>query len=260
MAGIIGVGEDGRHVTPYDSWLDTRCSPWIESHAAGSGRGDRAEGRRPSQLQPRAQDPVVEARAARRPTSASAPLCSRAATRPCGCAAWTARRAFIDTSYLHFSGFADSRAATWDPASAGASASTRRCCPASSRPTRWSARCPRPWPPRCGLPAGTPVVAGCGDTAASFLSCGATRAGVCVDVAGTASVFAATTAEFRADEKAMVLSCGRSAVPGLWHPYAYINGGGMNLEWFREQIAGGLRRRREPGAGFRRSSTRWPQR
>jgi xylulokinase len=30
MAGIIGVGDDGRHVTPYDSWLDTRCSPWIE--------------------------------------------------------------------------------------------------------------------------------------------------------------------------------------------------------------------------------------
>jgi xylulokinase len=100
----------------------------------------------------------------------------------------------------------------------------------------------------CGLPAGTPVVAGCGDTAASFLSCGATRPGICVDVAGTASVFAATTSEYRADEKAMVLSCGRSAVPMLWHPYAYINGGGLNLEWFREQIAGGLRGR-SPAAG-----------
>ena len=51
------------------------------------------------------------------------------------------------------------------------------------------------------------------------------RPGVCVDVAGTASVFAATTADFRADEEDMVLSCGRSAIPGLWHPYAYINGG-----------------------------------
>ena len=26
MAGVIGVGADGRHVTPYDSWLDTRCA------------------------------------------------------------------------------------------------------------------------------------------------------------------------------------------------------------------------------------------
>jgi xylulokinase len=34
-----------------------------------------------------------------------------------------------------------------------------------------------------------------------------------------------------------MLGWGRSAVPGLWHPYAYINGGGMNVEWFAQQIA-----------------------
>jgi xylulokinase len=36
-----------------------------------------------------------------------------------------------------------------------------------------------------------------------------------------------------------MLACGRSAVPGLWHPYAYVGGGGLNLEWFREEIIGG---------------------
>ena len=78
---------------------------------------------------------------------------------------------------------------------------------------------------------------GCGDTAASFLSCGATRAGICVDVAGTASVFATTTKTFQADMSEKTLGCGQSATPGLWHPYAYINGGGLNLEWFRKEIA-----------------------
>ena len=68
--------------------------------------------------------------------------------------------------------------------------------------------------------------------------CGATRTGICVDVAGTASVFAATTAAFQPDLSDKTLGCGQSAVPGLWHPYAYINGGGMNLEWFRKEIAG----------------------
>jgi len=34
------------------------------------------------------------------------------------------------------------------------------------------------------------------------------------------------------------LACNQSAVPGLWHPYAYINGGGMNMEWFRADITG----------------------
>ena len=28
-------------------------------------------------------------------------------------------------------------------------------------------------------------------------------------------------------------------MPGLWHPYAYINGGGLNLKWFVERIASG---------------------
>ncbi len=84
---------------------------------------------------------------------------------------------------------------------------------------------------------GVPVVAGCGDTAASFLACGATREGVCVDVAGTASVFAATTRQFKADTTHRMLGWGQSATPGLWHPYAYINGGGMNLDWFAGELA-----------------------
>ena len=89
---------------------------------------------------------------------------------------------------------------------------------------------------RCGLAAGIPVIAGCGDTAASFLACGATREGICVDVAGTASVFAATTRQFKADVAYRTLGWGQSATPGLWHPYAYINGGGMNLEWFAREM------------------------
>jgi len=64
-------------------------------------------------------------------------------------------------------------------------------------------------------------------------------AGLAIDgqMAGTASVFAATTSSFSPDIKDKVLGCGQSAIPGLWHPYAYINGGGINLEWFRREIA-----------------------
>ena len=29
MAGVIGIGKDGVNVTPYDSWLDTRCAAQI---------------------------------------------------------------------------------------------------------------------------------------------------------------------------------------------------------------------------------------
>jgi xylulokinase len=159
---------------------------------------------------------------------------SYVAMRLCGL---NGSQAFLDKSYLHFSGLADNLRGRWD----------KKLCstfdvPISKLPrivdsheligtvTGAMAR-------RCGLKAGTPVIAGCGDTAASFLACGATLPGVCVDVAGTASVFAATTAQFQSDTTHEVLAWGQSATPGLWHPYAYINGGGMNLEWFANELA-----------------------
>jgi len=37
MAGIIGIGADGMNVTPYDSWLDTRCAPYIDRMRSKAG-------------------------------------------------------------------------------------------------------------------------------------------------------------------------------------------------------------------------------
>ena len=236
MAGVIGVGEDGRHVTPYDSWLDTRCSPWIAhmQKEAGPEIVRKAGGPPSFNHGPKILWWKHERPDAWRRIRAFVQPGGYAAMRLC---ALDGAHAFIDTSYLHFSGFADSRAAAWDTALCRRFGVDPSLLPRIVSSHVVVGGIAATMSAACGLPPGTPVVAGCGDTAASFLSCGATRPGICVDVAGTASVFAATTAEFRADEQSMVLSCGRSAVPGLWHPYAYINGGGMNLEWFREQIA-----------------------
>jgi xylulokinase len=156
------------------------------------------------------------------------------AMRLCGL---NASQAFIDTTYLHFSGFADNRRCRWDSGLCRTLGLDERKLPAIVTPDTVVGTTIAPSARPCGLRPGVPVVAGCGDTAASFLACGATREGICVDVAGTASVFAATTQRFGADTKHRTLGCGQSAVAGLWHPYAYVNGGGMNLEWFRTQVA-----------------------
>jgi xylulokinase len=239
MAGVIGVGEDGMHVTPYDSWLDTRCAPWIEHMQKEAGAEIVRKAGGPPSFN---HGPKILWWKHEQPKTYERVRCfvqpgGYAAMRLCGL---DGSRAFIDTSYLHFSGFADTRAAAWDQALCVRFGVDSAVLPRIVASHDVIGQLVPAMAKASGLPAGVPIVAGCGDTAASFLSCGATRPGISVDVAGTASVFAATTAEYRADEKAMVLSCGRSAVPGLWHPYAYINGGGMNLEWFREQIAGGL--------------------
>jgi len=236
MAGVVGIGADGRNVTPYDSWLDTRCAPYIErmQRQAGACVLDRA-GCAPSFN----HGPKIlwwkheQARTYHSIVSFVQPG-GYAAMRLCGL---DGRNAFIDTTYLHFSGFADNRESAWDDELCEIFNVDRSKLPRIVPPAKIIGEVVPSMARRCGLSAGTPVVAGCGDTAASFLACGATREGICVDVAGTASVFAATASHFRADSEHGTLGCGQAATPGLWHPYAYINGGGMNLEWFRREMA-----------------------
>ncbi len=246
MAGIIGVGADGRNVTPYDSWLDTRCSPYITQMQKAAGRevtaragGPPSFNHGPKILWWKAERPEVFAR-----IRAFVQPGGYAAMRLCGL---DGGAAFVDSSYLHFSGFSDTRRSAWDRDLCGRFGVDPAVLPRIVEPHEVVGRLTPAMASSCGLPAGVPVVAGCGDTAASFLSCGAAQAGTCVDVAGTASVFAGTEGEFRADTDMMVLSCGHSATPGLWHPYAYINGGGMNLEWFRAEVGRAAKDGAAPG-------------
>ncbi|MBL7187558.1 MAG: xylulose kinase [Phycisphaerae bacterium] len=236
MAGVVGIGADGRNVTPYDSWLDTRCAAYIESmqRQAGDRVLDQA-GCAPSfNHGPKILWWKHERRKIYRSIASFVQPGGYAAMRLCGL---DSRNAFIDTTYLHFSGFADNRKSAWDDNLCAVFDVDRSKLPRIVSPAEIIGDIAPSMARRCNLSAGTPVVAGCGDTAASFLACGATREGICVDVAGTASVFAATTSHFRADSKHETLGCGQAATPGLWHPYAYINGGGMNLEWFRREVA-----------------------
>jgi xylulokinase len=239
MAGVIGIDADGLATTPYDSWLDTRCSEQISRMQSKAGDAVlRLTGNPPSFnhgpkiLWWQQQRPDVFKRIAKFVQPGG-----YAVLRLCGLGA---DDAFIDTSYLHFSGFANNQTKSWDPG----------LCAQFDVPIEKLPRIVEPWEQvgilsatsaqQCGLSQGIPVIAGCGDTAASFLSCGATLPGICVDVAGTASAFAATTDRFSPDIISGTLGFGRSVTPELWHPCAYINGGGMNLEWFRRELTGNI--------------------
>jgi len=249
MAGVIGVGKDGRNVTPYDSWLDTRCASYIERMKEQAGeRVLRSAGCAPSfNHGPKILWWKHEHAQVYRSIASFVQPGGYAAMRLCGL---DGGAAFIDSTYLHFSGFADNPRGVWDDGLCEVFRVDRRKLPRIVSPADIVGEVTPQMARRCGLRAGTPVVAGCGDTAASFLACGATQAGICVDVAGTASVFAATTSKFRPDRRHLTLGCGRAATEGLWHPYAYINGGGMNLEWFRREMAN--RGRKAGGITFSR--------
>lgn len=238
MAGIIGIDETGRHVTPYDSWLDTRCSKQVQQMRESVGdRVTKLTGCAPSfnhgpkMLWWKHEQPYVYQRIASFVQPAS-----YVAMQFCGL---SASQAFIDTSYLHFTGLADNINKSWDHGLCEAIELDPAKLPKIVEPSTVIGELQPELASRCGLDAGTAVVAGCGDSAASFLASGAASPGVSVDVSGTASVFAATTKHFLPDLETHTLGCGRSTIDGLWHPYAYINGGGLNIEWFRKNVMRG---------------------
>jgi xylulokinase len=237
MAGVIGLGADGMAVTPYDSWLDTRCANYIAVMRDGApDEVLRLTGNVPSfNHGPKILWWKDERPGAWERIAAFVQPGGYAAMRLCGLGA---DGAFIDDTYLHFSGFADNARRRWDEGLLGVFGVPPSKLPRIVSPREIVGTLSREAAAATGLAAGMPVAAGLGDTAASFLACGAATAGTCVDVAGTASVFAATVSVFAPDLRARIMGCGRSAIEGLWHPYAYVNGGGLNLNWFVESILG----------------------
>ncbi len=90
-----------------------------------------------------------------------------------------------------------------------------------------------------GLRAGTPVVGGGGDQAASAIGNGIVKPGLVSCTVGTSGVV------FSHLEKAAYDPAGRvhtfcHAVPGKWHIMGVTQGAGLSLQWFRNQLAAGL--------------------
>jgi xylulokinase len=152
-----------------------------------------------------------------------------------------ADQAFIDYTFLHFTGFSDALSGTW----------SETLCQQFNLDMEKLPRIVKPWDVigettsktarDFGLAPGTIIAAGAGDTAANALGAGVVKPGLLFDVAGTASVLAGCTDSYLADTKNQALLTMRSVIPGLWNPLAYIGGGGIALRWIRDQIFHGMK-------------------
>jgi xylulokinase len=89
-----------------------------------------------------------------------------------------------------------------------------------------------------GLAAGTPVVAGAGDQAASAVGNGIVEAGLVSCTIGTSGVVFAHMDEVAYDPDGRVHTfC--HAVPGKWHVMGVTQGAGFSLQWFRNTLGQG---------------------
>ncbi len=235
MAGILGIDRDFRAATPLDSWLDTRCEPYIRQMKETAEEElirlmgcpvTYAHG--PKILRWKTEFPDVY----RRISKFVEPVTYVVGTL-CGL---KADEAYLDYTNLHFSGFADNARLRWSDALCREFGVDSGKLPRIVAPHERVGGLTKAAAERMGLAEGTPVVAGCGDQAATSLGAGAVHVGDCFDGAGTASVFSCCTADYAPDITHKTILFPRHVLPGLFQPMAYISGGGMCLKWFKSTL------------------------
>lgn len=240
MAGVGMIDEYFQPPARFDSWLDMRCQPFIE--LMDSKAGDlvtRLTGcpptcdHGPKMLWWKHERPEIYQRTSKFVMPVTYVVGQMAALKP--------EQAFIDYTFIHFSGFADSANTRWSKELCALFDLDTDKLPEIVEPWRVVGEVTESAARMFGLAPGTPIAAGAGDTAANALGAGIVEAGMLFDVAGTASVLAGCTDRFVADTQHRALLTMKSVIPGLWNPLAYIGGGGIALRWFRDQFYNALR-------------------
>jgi xylulokinase len=235
MAGVGLIDEDFKPVTRFDSWLDMRCQPYIEWMDREAGdRVTQLTGcpptcdHGPKMLWWKNEEPEIYRRTAKFVMPSTYVAGKLAGLK--------ADRAFIDRTFIHFSGFSDAQNGTWSGELCECFGLEMDRLPAIIDPCDIVGEVSEHAATEFGLAPGTLIAAGAGDTAANALGAGIVRPGMLFDVAGTAAVLAGCTDQFVADTKHRALLTMHSVIDGLWHPLAYIGGGGLVLRWFRDQF------------------------
>ena len=235
MAGVVGIDADGMDVTPYDSWLDTRCGkyrqPFLnfgEEKVISITGTPVTYAHGPKILWWKGEHPDIY-----KQIHSFVQPAVYCVMRMCG---MTGDEAYIDYTYIHFAGFADTAAKEWSRELLDALDVDPAKMPRILRPFDVVGGLTKEMAAQCGLREGTPMVAGCGDTAATSFGAGITKSGLIFDIAGTASVLAFATKHYTPDTTHKTLLFANSVVEGLYTPMAYINGGGMCLKWLRDDI------------------------
>lgn len=237
MAGIMGIDKEGNAITPYDSWLDTRCEKYIE------------------EIKKKAEDLVIKMTGCPVTYAHGPKILWWKNERPeiykkikkfVVPTAFVAGRltglkadeAYMDYTHIPFSGFGNIKNISWSDELLDIFEVSIDKMPKIIKPFDIIGKIKKSEAKKCGLLEGTAVVAGCADQVATALGAGLTKSGIAYDGAGTASAFSCGVDFFNPDLKHKTLLFFRSVIPDLWMPVAYINGGGLCIRWFREQFTG----------------------
>ncbi|MGH8871119.1 MAG: xylulokinase [Acidimicrobiia bacterium] len=235
MSGIGSIDDRFSPATHFDSWLDSRCAPYIEHMSESGERVTELSGCPPTY----SHGPKILWWRHERPQDyeriekfvvPGAYVAGRLA-------GLGVEDAFIDRTYLHFTNLADTQRGVWSEELIEEFEVDRRLLPNIVDPLDVVGVVSKEAARATGLPVGTPVVAGAGDQAASSLGAGVVEPGQAFDSAGTACVFALCLDEYAPDVANRTFMATNSVIPGTFFSVAFINGAGLALRWFRDEVA-----------------------
>ena len=237
MAGIMGVDEAGAAVTPYDSWLDTRCRSYVNTMKKRAGKeiaritgGPVSFTHGPKILWLKGERPELYEKTAKFVLPNSYVVGRLTGLK--------GEELPFDYTGLQYSGFGNNEKKEWSKELLECFEIEGSKMAEIVSPFTIAGKITREASEVCGLKEGMPVAAGCGDTAASIFGAGMLKENLLLDCAGTASVLCSTVSSYHPDTEYETMTLMRSPVDGIWMPMSYINGGGLCVRWIRDQLTG----------------------
>jgi xylulokinase len=232
MGGIMSVDEHVDPVTYFDTPLDSRCA--AENVAMHERLGDRILALNGSIA---TYGPKILYWKRRPEWRRIARFLQPSAFVAGKLAGLAGEEAYIDETFLCFSGLSDLEHSRWSdelcrdldvdmnklPRIVKSDSLIGELCADASADT--------------GLPQGIPIAAGCGDQSAGFVGAGILTSGQMVDVSGTACILAARVPKYRFDARHRTLACLKSAL-GEGYFLLSVVLGGRTHNWFVEQFGG----------------------
>lgn len=239
ICGIVGIDEQGRAVTPYINYLDSRTQQDVERINAMNLPIWASETGNP-QASP--MFPAMFARWFLNEGGYEGKVCKFVHNAPymlMKLAGLKAEDAFIDWGAMSGWGLGYKvEEKKWSEEQLSILGIDPGYMPKIVEPWRVIGRLSEEWAQACGLKAGIPVLAGAGDTMQSMLGSGIFKAGLGVDVAGTCAMFCVSTngivPELSKPGLGFIFNSG--TLPDTYFYWGFVRTGGLSLRWFKDAV------------------------
>lgn len=240
ICGIVGVNANGKAITPYVNYLDSRTTEDVE---ALNARGLEIWGRETGNALASPMFPAMFARWFLKNNEAfverGVKFVHNAPYILMNLAGLKGEDAFIDWGAMSGWGLGyDVQKKVWSDEQLEILGIDRKYMPRIVKPWDKIGGLSEEMAAATGLKAGTPVLGGAGDTMQSMLGAGIFCANQGVDVAGTCAMFCVSTSgiipELSRPGTGLIFNSG--TLPDTYFYWGFVRTGGLSLRWFKDYV------------------------